>query len=135
MEDEGLDDPIEPEDLTEVSRKSTTLFSNIYSMLMKISDKRKSANTHKKKNLKKTASNQRKVAKKQVSNCTDLLSRVFSTMDKHKEVNYYCTIDILILIQIHINYYPLVRFKEQIEYCQLRKTKKLVNPHSYKIFH
>jgi hypothetical protein len=52
-----------------------------------MSDKRKSANTHKKKNLKKTTASQRKVAKKQMSNCTDLISKVFATMEKHKEVN------------------------------------------------
>ena len=67
MEDGGFDDPIEAEDPTDIS------------------DKRKSANTHKKKNLKKTTASQRKVAKKQMSNCTDLISKIFSTMEKHKE--------------------------------------------------
>ncbi|CAF1179644.1 unnamed protein product [Rotaria sordida] len=43
----------------------------------KISGKCKSANTYEKKNLKKTAN--------QTSNCTDLLSIIFSTMEKYKE--------------------------------------------------
>ncbi|CAF2841820.1 unnamed protein product [Rotaria sp. Silwood2] len=51
-----------------------------------ISGKRKSANTYEKKLLKKMAN--------QMSNCTDLLSIIFSTMEKRKEfdIRYYCTV-------------------------------------------
>lgn len=69
--DDGcFDDPIESEEIAEVS------------------DKRKSAGgtTHKKKNFKKTAA-QRRVARKNLSNGTDLMSKLYTLMEKHKEVS------------------------------------------------
>ncbi|CAF2735175.1 unnamed protein product [Rotaria sp. Silwood2] len=82
MKDEDFDDSFESEDPTEISGKC------------------KSVNTYEKKNLKKTPN--------QMSNCTNLLSIIFSTMAKYKEqrnlhiimidVNnnvaffYYCTV-------------------------------------------
>ncbi|CAF2733541.1 unnamed protein product [Rotaria sp. Silwood2] len=50
-----------------------------------ISSKRKFANKYEKKNSKKTGK-QQELAKSQVSNSTDLLSIIFSTMEKNKEV-------------------------------------------------
>ncbi|CAF1267507.1 unnamed protein product, partial [Adineta ricciae] len=67
--DDGcFDDPIEPEEPTEIS------------------DKRKSggATTHKKKNFKKTAG-QRRIARKNMSNGTDLITKIYAMMEKHKE--------------------------------------------------
>jgi hypothetical protein len=55
---------------------------------MQMSDKRKSgtAQMHKKKNFKKTAK-QRRVARKNMTNGNDLMSKIFATMEKHKEVS------------------------------------------------
>ncbi|CAF3707592.1 unnamed protein product [Rotaria sp. Silwood1] len=67
-EDGCFDDSIEPEEPTEIS------------------DKRKSGGgtTHKKKNFKKTAG-QRRIARKNMSNGTDLISKIYAMMEKHKE--------------------------------------------------
>jgi hypothetical protein len=56
---------------------------------LQISDKRKSGGgtTHKKKNFKKTAG-QRRVARKNMSNGTDLISKIYAMMEKHKEVRH-----------------------------------------------
>ncbi|CAF1312058.1 unnamed protein product [Adineta steineri] len=67
--DDGyIDDPIEPEEPTEIS------------------DKRKSGGgtTHKKKNFKKTAG-QRRIARKNMSNGADLITKIYAMMEKHKE--------------------------------------------------
>ncbi|UJR27186.1 hypothetical protein I4U23_008482 [Adineta vaga] len=99
LDDGGFDDPIEPEDPTEIS------------------DKRKSANTHKKKNLKKTTASQRKVAKKQMSNCTDLLSKIFATMEKHKEAFF------VIRLRNPIATYPAVNDTDVLIQCDLMDTR------------
>ncbi|CAF3311699.1 unnamed protein product [Rotaria socialis] len=99
MEDGGFDDPIEPEDPTDIS------------------DKRKSANTHKKKNLKKTTASQRKVAKKQMSNCTDLLSKIFATMEKHKEAFF------VIRLRNPIASCPAVNDTDALIQCDLMDTR------------
>ncbi|CAF3683323.1 unnamed protein product [Rotaria sp. Silwood1] len=99
MEDGGFDDPIEPEDPTDIS------------------DKRKSANTHKKKNLKKTTASQRKVAKKQMSNCTDLISKIFSTMEKHKEAFF------VIRLRNPIALCPAVNDTDALIQCDLMDTR------------
>ena len=67
--DDGVfDDSIEPDEPTEIS------------------DKRKSGGgtTHKKKNFKKTAG-QRRVARKNMSNGSDLITKLYALMEKHKE--------------------------------------------------
>ncbi|CAF3835650.1 unnamed protein product [Rotaria magnacalcarata] len=98
MEDGGLDDLIEPEDPTDIS------------------DKRKSTNTQKKKGLKKGA-NQRKVAKKQMSNCTDLLSKIFATMEKHKEAFF------VIRLRNPIASCPAVNDTDALIQCDLMDTR------------
>ncbi|CAF1259811.1 unnamed protein product [Adineta ricciae] len=67
-DDAGFDDSIETEEPTEIS------------------DKRKSAGntTHKKKNFKKTTS-QRRVTRKNMTSGADLISKIHTTMEKHKE--------------------------------------------------
>ncbi|CAF4365053.1 unnamed protein product [Rotaria sp. Silwood2] len=97
-EDEDFDDFIEPEDPTEISGK------------------RKSANTYGKKNFKKTA-NQRELAKNQMSNCTDLLSIIFSTMAKYKEAFF--------VIRLHnqITSYPTVNDTDPLIQCELMDTQ------------
>ncbi|CAF1004164.1 unnamed protein product [Adineta steineri] len=99
MEDGGFDDPGEPEDSTDIS------------------DKRKSTTTYKKKNLKKTTSSQRKVAKKQMSNCTDLLSKIFSTMEKHKEAFF------VIRLRNPIATCPAVNDTDALIQCDLMDTR------------
>jgi len=98
IDDGGFDDPIEPNDPTDNS------------------DKRKSANTHKKKNLKKTAS-QRKVAKKAISNCTDLMSKITSTMEKHKEAFF------VIRLRNPMASYPTVNDTDALIQCDLMDTR------------
>ncbi|CAF1038610.1 unnamed protein product, partial [Didymodactylos carnosus] len=97
-EDFCLDDPIEPEDPTEIS------------------DKRKLANTHKKKSLKKAAS-QRKTAKKQMSNVSDLLLKIFSTMEKHKEAFF------VIRLRSPLATHPPVNDTDALIQCDLMDTR------------
>lgn len=53
-----------------------------------MSDKRKSGSvqTYKKKNFKKTTSNRRAAARKNMTNGSDLMSKIATMMEKHKEV-------------------------------------------------
>ncbi|CAF4267364.1 unnamed protein product, partial [Rotaria sordida] len=85
IEDENCNVSIESEDATEVSRYCSNYF--VAKIKIHISGKCKSASTHENKNSKKTI-NQQELAKTLMSNCTNLLSMIFSTMEKHNEVIY-----------------------------------------------
>ncbi|CAF1064383.1 unnamed protein product [Rotaria sordida] len=100
MEDENFDDSIESEDPTEISGK------------------RKSASTYENKNSKKTT-NQQELAKTQMSNCTDLLSMIFSTMEKHKEEFF--------VIRLHnqITSCPAMNCTDTLIQCDLMDTRNI----------
>ncbi|CAF1505359.1 unnamed protein product [Rotaria magnacalcarata] len=91
QEAEDLDDPIESENPTELSGK------------------RRSVNTCKKKNLKKMAN--------QMLNCTDLLSAIFSTMEKYKEAFF--------VIRLHdqTSSHPAFFCDKNYEFSSLRRAK------------
>ncbi|CAM4825751.1 unnamed protein product [Rotaria magnacalcarata] len=93
QEAEDLDDPIESEHPTELSGK------------------RKSVNTCEKKNLKKMTN--------QMLNCTDLLSVIFSTMEKYKETFF--------VIRLHDQTpsHPAVNDNKDLIECDLMETRTI----------
>jgi E1A/CREB-binding protein len=90
-EDGCFDDSIEFEEPTDVSfYRSLSSSSILLVRSSKISGKRKTGGNaagtmQKKKNFKKTTS-QRRIARKNMTNGSDLISKIYAMMEKHKEV-------------------------------------------------
>ncbi|CAF1028024.1 unnamed protein product [Didymodactylos carnosus] len=98
MQKRLLDDPIEPDDLTNTANECI------------------SAKTNKRKNLEKTAS-ARKIAKIEILNRSDLLSKIFIKMKKHKEVFF------VIHLRCALAVYPTTKNSDVLIHCKLMDTR------------
>ncbi|UJR34921.1 hypothetical protein I4U23_027699 [Adineta vaga] len=82
------------------------------------SGKRKSSNVHKEEKLMKTALSQQRIEKNQPSNCTDLMSKILSTMGKYKQEF------LVIRLYNQMVLYPTLNDTDALIQCHLMKTRE-----------